>query len=144
MCFDIMNLDQVVKILRENAQPNQVKRMADFGINPKKNLGISVKTLRSIAKTIGKDHNLALQLWKTGIHDARILAPHIEETEKVTPQQMDSWASDFDSWDVCDNCCGHLFDKTEYAYEKVEEWSKQKKRVCEACRVFFNCLVGSS
>jgi len=122
-----MDVDQVLEILQKNAQPDKVKRMADFGINPEKSLGISVATLRSIARKIGKDHELALKLWETGIRDARILAPHIDEVKKVTPTQMDAWADDFDSWDVVDNCCGHLFDKTPYAYEKVVEWSTHEK-----------------
>lgn len=122
-----MDVDQVLEILQKNAQPDKVKRMADFGINPENSLGISVATLRSIARTIGRDHELALKLWESGIRDARILAPHIDEVKKVTPTQMDAWADDFDSWDVVDNCCGHLFDKTDYAYEKVVEWSNHEK-----------------
>jgi 3-methyladenine DNA glycosylase AlkD len=87
-------------------------------------LGVSVPTLRGIAKKLGRDHGLALALWKSGIHEARILASMVDEPARVTSAQMDRWARDFDSWDVCDQCCSNLFDQTEFAYEKAVEWAK--------------------
>jgi 3-methyladenine DNA glycosylase AlkD len=120
-----MNYDQVMKKLKSLKNPKNVEGMARFGINPDKNYGINVTTLRKIAKEIGKDHELALQLWDSGIHDARMLAAHIDEADKVTEEQMEEWAHDFNSWDVCDNACGHLFDKTKYCYKKAFEWTKR-------------------
>ena len=46
----------------------------------------------------------------------------------VTEQQMESWVNDFDSWDVCDLACSHLFDKTPLAWKKAVEWTKRNKR----------------
>lgn len=100
--------------------------MARFGINPNKALGISIPKLRKLAKETGKNHKLALQLWKTGIHEARILAGLIDEVDKVTTKQMDSWIKNFDSWDVCDQVCANLFDKTPFAFKKTIEWTKRK------------------
>ena len=121
----IMNYNQIMKKLKSLENPKNVEGMARFGINPDKNLGISVTTLRGVAREIGKDHDLAMQLWDSGIHDARMLAAHIDEPEKVTEEQMDKWALDFNSWDVCDNACGHLFDKTKHGYKKAFEWTKR-------------------
>jgi len=78
-----------------------------------------------MAKEIGMNHNLANRLWGSKIHEARILASLISNPEMVTEEQIEKWAKDFDSWDVCDLCCGNLFDKTKYAYKKAVEWSSR-------------------
>jgi 3-methyladenine DNA glycosylase AlkD len=119
-----VSAESVVRELRSQWDPAAVKGMARFGISSKNTLGVSVPTLRSMAMKLGKDHALALAPWKSGIHEARILAPMVDEPAKVTEGQMEEWARDFDSWDVCDQCCGNLFDKTKFAYEKAVEWAK--------------------
>lgn len=119
--------EEVIKELKKLSNPKNVEGMARFGIKPDKALGISVATLRKLAKEIGKNHKLALQLWKSGIHEARNLAGLIEEVDKVTEKQMDSWIKDFDSWDVCDLVCANVFDKTPLAFKKAAEWTKQKR-----------------
>jgi 3-methyladenine DNA glycosylase AlkD len=104
-----------------------VAGMARFGINPKNTYGVSIPDLRRIAKELGRNHVLALQLWGSGIHEARILASMIDDPQKVTSTQMERWVRDFDSWDVCDQCCRNLFDKTAIARTKVIEWSSRKE-----------------
>lgn len=117
---------EVLRKLRANANPTNVAGMARFGINPKNTLGISMPTLRALAKEIGKDHVLALELWNTKIHEARILAGLIDDPKLVTVAQMDRWVRDFDSWDVCDQVCCFLFDKTPHAYTQAIKWSDAK------------------
>lgn len=80
-----------------------------------------------MAKEIGRNHLFAEELWASGIHEARILASMIDEPQLVTTQQMDDWVHDFDSWDVCDQVCGNLFDKTPCAYQKAIEWCSQEQ-----------------
>ena len=101
--------------------------MARYGIVSKKVFGISVVTLRGIAKQIGRNHSLALDLWKTGVLEARFLAAFIEEPDKITESQMDRWAKDFDNWAICDGCSLHLFDRTPFAWKKALEWTKRKE-----------------
>ncbi len=113
--------------MRSHSNPEAVQGMARFGINPKNTYGVSIPVLRKMAKELGSDHSLALKLWESGIHEARILASMIDLPDKVTPTQMDRWAEDFDSWDVCDQCCSNLFDKTEAAYQKASEWSSRQE-----------------
>lgn len=98
--------------------------MARFGINPQSTYGVSIPNLRKIAKETGKNHELAQQLWQSGIHEAKTLAGMIDEPSMVTEKQMNDWVKGFDSWDVCDQVCSNLFDKTEFAYQKVTEWSQ--------------------
>src|SRR3989304_4055506 len=104
-----MEYDDVIKRLKTLGDPRAVAGMARFGINPRNTLGISVVNLRALAKDIGKDHDLALELWASGIHEARILAAFVDEPGSVDEAQMESWVSDLDSWDVCDQCCANLF-----------------------------------
>jgi 3-methyladenine DNA glycosylase AlkD len=81
----------------------------------------------ALAKAIGKDHALAEQLWNSGIHEARILASMIDEPRLVTEEQVERWVAAFASWDVCDQCCGNLFDRTPFAYRKALEWSERSE-----------------
>ncbi len=105
------------------ANPKNVAGMARFGISSEGTLGVSIPVLRKMAKETGRDHELAGELWKTGIHEARILAAMVDEPDRVTRKQMDDWVRDFDSWDVCDQVCMNLFDLTEHAYQKAVEWT---------------------
>ncbi len=118
-----MDLNDVLTELHSQASDENVAGMARYGINPDRTLGITIPALRAMAKRIGVDHGLALELWSSGIHDARTLAGMIDDPAQVTSEQMDLWASEFDSWDVCDQVCGNLFDRTPFAFDKVREWS---------------------
>jgi 3-methyladenine DNA glycosylase AlkD len=126
-----MNYPQLMKKLRSLSRPQEIERMARFGINIDNTFGISMPTLRIIGKEIikeqGKDHKLALDLWKTGNLDARILASLIDDQEQITEKQMDSWVKDFNSWDVCDQTCMNLFSKTVHVYKKINKWSQRKE-----------------
>jgi len=135
-----MKCEEVIEKLKSLYSPENVKGMARYGINPKNNLGVSICKLRPIAKDIGKDHNLALKLWGSGIHDARLLACFIEDPAKVTGEQMDSWAKDFDSWDVCDQACTSLFDLTSLAWRKVFEWAEHDEEFVK--RGAFSLIAG--
>ncbi len=97
--------------------------MARYGIPNDKAFGVPVGKMRQLAKQLGPNHELALSLWKTGWYEARMLAAFLDEPEKVTSKQMDSWCKDFDNWAICDTVCFHLFDRTPYAWGKVKRWS---------------------
>jgi 3-methyladenine DNA glycosylase AlkD len=122
-----MEAEQVIADLKRQANAQNVEGMARFGIRPANVLGISMPALRKMAKEIGRDHATALALWDAEIHEARILASMIDEPRLVSPEQMDAWVNDFDTWDACDQVCGNLFDKTPFAYQKAVEWCHEKK-----------------
>ena len=122
-----MTYQQIIKKIKASYNKKNVEGMARFGIDVKKAYGMPMPALRKLGKEIDKDHKLALQLWKSGIHEARILASLVDEPEKVTASQMDSWVKDFDSWDVCDQCCMNLFDRTPHTYKKAIAWSRRKE-----------------
>jgi len=120
-----LNGNEAFKRLKALSDPGAVEGMSRYGINPENTLGISIPNLRKLAREAGKDHSLALELWESGIHEARILAGMVDDPELVTGDQMESWVIEFDSWDVCDQVCMNLFWLTEFAYDKCFEWSSR-------------------
>ncbi len=122
-----MRYETIIEKLKSMADPDVAEGMARFGINPEKTLGVQVNRLRELAKEIGRDHELAARLWESGIHEARILASIVDEPAEVTVEQMERWAMEFDSWDVCDGCCSNLFEKTPYAIDMAVEWSGREE-----------------
>ena len=119
--------ERVIKRLRGMSNDDNVRGMARYGIATAGTLGISMPEIRRMAKELGKDHELALELWKSKIHEARILAALIAEPKRMTRRTMELWVKDFDSWDVCDQVVSNLFDKTSVAYELAFVWSVREE-----------------
>ena len=117
----------IIRRLEELSDPKVAKGMARAGVKANKVYGISIPNLRKIAKETGKNHTLAQELWASGMHEARIIACMIDDHKLVTKEQLENWVKDFDSWDLCDGCCGNLFDKTIFAYQKAIEWSSRQE-----------------
>ncbi|APV43989.1 3-methyladenine DNA glycosylase AlkD [Dehalogenimonas formicexedens] len=117
--------ETIVAQLKSLANPVNVAGMARFGIKADNTLGISMPILRAMARPHRKNHELALELWQSGIHEARILASLVDDPKKVTVEQMETWTVDFDSWDICDQVCSNLWEKTPYAYDKAVEWARR-------------------
>jgi 3-methyladenine DNA glycosylase AlkD len=114
-----MFVTEIIQVLTDRSSPVYLEGMKRFGIDSSKALGVPMPEIRKLAKSINKDHSLALELWETGIHEARIMASLIDDPKLVTPQQMDTWVKDFHSWDLCDQVCGNLFDRTVFAMERA-------------------------
>ncbi|MDO3644291.1 DNA alkylation repair protein [Mucilaginibacter sp. L3T2-6] len=118
--------DEIIDILKEKSNEKYKAGMKRFGIVDEFALGIRLPELRKIAKLIKSDHSLALDLWKTKIHEARLLASMIADPKQLTEAQADSWVHDFYSWDVCDQVCGNLLDKTPFAIDKARQYSRSE------------------
>jgi 3-methyladenine DNA glycosylase AlkD len=97
--------------------------MARYGITARRAFGVSMATMLSLRKRLGKDHALALALWDTGWHEAKVLAALVDEPARVTRRQMNAWAAGFENWADCDTVCFHLFDKTPHAWAKASQWA---------------------
>jgi 3-methyladenine DNA glycosylase AlkD len=116
---------EVLSELKKHADPKARAQLAYFGVNVSRAYGISAPVLHAFARHIGKDQTLAEDLWSTGIHDARILAPLVGESEKITSAQMERWVRDFNSWDVVDTGCCYLYAAAKPAWNKIYEWSNR-------------------
>lgn len=126
-----MKVDEVLRHLRSLGTPDNVTGMSRFGITTKKAFGVSTPVLKQFAREVKKQaddrHTLALELWKTENYDARALAFLIDDPKKVSREQMDSWAADFDNWATVNGTCCYLFCRTPFAYEKAVEWAGRDK-----------------
>ncbi|MBI5403183.1 MAG: DNA alkylation repair protein [Ignavibacteriae bacterium] len=119
-------IEKIKKYLELKGSEKNLLGMQRFGIRFNKAYGVNIPVLRKLAKDFRKNHEFALELWETKIHELMLLAIFIDDYRKVTKAQMNKWVKDFNSWDICDQCCSNLFEKTPYAYEKIFEWSKSK------------------
>ncbi|MFQ5640245.1 MAG: DNA alkylation repair protein [bacterium] len=122
-----MQYEDILKELKSLSSPEAVEGMTRFGINPKNSYGVSMPNLRKIAKKTGKNHALAKKLWSSNMRETRILASMIDEPKLVTENQMETWVKEFDYWEICDQCCMNLFERTEFAYHKAVEWSSREE-----------------
>ena len=122
------SLEAILAELKRNASKQYRADMsARYGIVTKAEVyGTPVAKLRLMAKSIGRDHALAEKLWRTGVHDARMLATMVGDPTEVTPAEMDRWAKDFDNWGIVDTACFHYWDRTPHAFRQIEKWSKAK------------------
>ena len=114
--------------------------MSRFGISSRGRLGVSVPDMRAVATDIGRDHRLALALWKTEIAEARQVAAMIDDPRLVTERQMESWVADFDSWDVCDGVCLNLFENTSLVWKKIRDWAERDEEFVK--RASFALIAG--
>ena len=121
------NCALALRELRAMGEQRNIDGMAKFGIRAKVVYGVAKPKMDELARRIGKNHDLALELWATCVHDARILAGMIDEPRHVSASQMERWVLDFDNWDVCDGTCCHLFVFAAPAWAKAVEWSRRKK-----------------
>jgi 3-methyladenine DNA glycosylase AlkD len=134
--------DEIIELLRQKGNVASKLGMARYGINTDKAFGVSIPFLRSIAADNKNNHELALDLWKTSYHEAMILASMIDDPEKVTEKQIESWVKMFDSWDLCDQCCSNLFVRTPFAYDKAIDWTlRDETFVKRAGFVMMACIA---
>jgi 3-methyladenine DNA glycosylase AlkD len=121
------SVKDIVEKLKTKANPDNLEGMARYGMDTTNRLGNSIPFLRKLAKEIGKDHKLALELWEKGIDETKILASMIAEENKLTEEQAEKWVADFNSWDVCDQVCMNLFEKMPFVQKKIKEWSEREE-----------------
>ena len=115
----MMSVEDVLKEMKTVSSLKTIASQERFAIGSVNNIGMTVPQMRTVAKKIGKNHPLSLQLWKTNIHEARHIAAMIADPKQVTEKLMEQWLRDFNSWDIVDGCCSGLFDKTPIAFEKA-------------------------
>lgn len=133
-------INSIIEKLKSSGSEKNIAGMARFGISSVNTLGVSMPEIRALAKSIKKNHPLAIELWESGIHECKILAALTADPTLTTPIMMDSWVAEIDSWDVCDQACFNLFDKTPYAKEKVYYWAESDEEFTR--RAAFALLAG--
>src|ERR1039457_7108729 len=137
-----MTAPEILAALRAQANPKNVAGMARYGISAKGTLGVPVESIRRLAKQAGRSHELAAELWASGIHEARILATIVDDPALVSPFQLNRWVGDFDSWDVVDQACQTLFRYTPYAWAAAVEWAGARREFVR--RAGFALMAGGA
>ncbi len=96
------SVDDILGWLAAHRSETNIAGMARYGIKTDKAFGVSNAELRPFARQIGRNHERALALWRTGWREARLLASFTDEKKQVTLEQARKWAGDFDSWEIVD------------------------------------------
>lgn len=118
---------KIIARLRGLRNPRNIEGMRRFGLVTRhEQLGLSVAALRDLGRPYCRDHDLALQLWESGVSEAMVLAAVIDDPKQVTRGQMERWVRDCDNWGLTDALCFGLFDRTPFAEVKAHAWSQRK------------------
>ncbi len=116
-----MDTSTIIEQLHEKSSPNHLQKMKRFGINVETAIGVSIPNIRIIAKSFKNNNAVATELWKTNIHEARLLASIIIDPKTFGMQQAERWIADFNSWDLCDIACDQLA-KTPFCLEMIQKF----------------------
>lgn len=135
-----MDVSEIIADLRQLATPEHYAKLKHFGIEDKNALGVKIPDLRKYAKELGKNHELALELWETGIHEVRIMASYIADPKQLTEAQAERWIRSFDSWDVCDQTCD-VIGKTDFAQKLIENYSAENKEFVKRTAFVLMCTL---
>lgn len=135
-------VETILAELEAHGTEENRKGMARFGISTDRAFGVPMAVIRPMARPYRRRHDLALALWATGMHEARIFAAIIEDPKEIAPEQMDAWAADFDSWDLCDQASMNLFAASPYVHDKIEAWAKDDREFVR--RAAFATIAGYS
>lgn len=138
-----MTASEIINELKKNYSEKNIAGMARYGINVQNAFGVSMPLMRNLAKKIGVNQKLSLELWDSGFHEAKHIASMIGDPERVTKGQMNKWVKDFNSWDVCDGTCSNLFRKTPFAIEKILEWAERKEEFVKRAGFSLLCYVAT-
>ncbi len=119
-----MDYTEIINRLHQLSEPDKVAfKEKKYGIIANNSLGIYQKDIKELAKEIGKDSSLAIQLFDSGIYEARILCSKLFKPKELTEAIMEKWVKTFENWEICDSFSMGLFAKSEYAVSKAIEWS---------------------
>ena len=139
---ELKSCQEILEILKSKQSTENMAGMSRFGINVDNAYGVTVKVIKEIAKTLPQNHQLADELWNSGIHEARILSSLVDEYDKLTEEDLERKVLDFDSWDVCDLTCNNLFVYTPFCEKKIFEWAdRDEEFVKRAAFVLIACAA---
>lgn len=135
-----MTVKEALNELKSLSTPEHFEKLSYFGIRNEKAFGVKIPLIRELARRIGKNHELALELWRTEVHEARLLATFIDNPKQITENQFDSWVGDFNSWDICDQCCSLLI-KTPFAIPKIAIYASAKEEYVKRTAFVLMCAL---
>jgi 3-methyladenine DNA glycosylase AlkD len=112
--------------LEQRASKSVRDGMARYAIPSDHALGVRMGEIQKLGKQLGRDHDLAQALWKTGVYEARMLCAYVDDPARVTPAVMNAQARDFDNWAVCDTLCFALWVRSPHAFAQIRKWATSR------------------
>lgn len=123
-----MSYQEIIERLYElEDQEKVIFKKLKFGIVASNSLGIYHKDLKELAKEMGKNSQLAVQLFDSGIYEARLLCSKLFHPKDLTENLMEKWVKTFENWEICDSFCMGVFAKSDFALTKILEWSDREE-----------------
>lgn len=118
--------------------------MREKGVEYKLNWGASIPMLQEKAREIGKDYDLAFELWKADVRECKILATMIMPADKMLPEVVDIWMEQTISQEIAEQAAFNLYQHLPFAAEKAYQWMASEKELYQLCgfhiltRLFMN------
>ncbi len=135
---------EIKQSLRQLMDGQTAQSMRDKGVDYKLNWGASIPTLREKAEEIGKDYDLAIELWKADVRECKILATMVMPAEQILPEVVDIWMEQTPSQEIAEQAAFNLYQHLPYAPEKAYQWIASDKDMEQLCgfhvlsRLFMN------
>ena len=133
-----MKVNEILVELENLATSDHYHKLSHFGIPTNKALGVRVPDIRNLAKKIGNNQNLGFELWKTDVHEARLLATMIMDGRLLTENEFDSLVNDFDAWNICDCSC-YMLRNAIFARGKVDEYAENQREFVKRAAFVLMC-----
>ena len=118
--------------------------MRDKGVEYKLNWGAAIPMLQETAREIGKDYDLAVELWKADVRECKILATMIMPADEMLPEVVDIWMEQTASQEIAEQAAFNLYQYLPFAAEKAYQWMASEKELYQLCgfhiltRLFMN------
>ena len=122
-----MEFDEIIHELESLSDVDYAQNMKNFGIQYVRSYGLRIPQIKRIAKSCGKNHELAQKLWNHGYHETYIMATLVVEEDKVTSSQLNEWVDEFYSWDLVDQACINLLRFIPEAWDNIFVWCDSDK-----------------
>ncbi|MCX7553658.1 DNA alkylation repair protein [Marinicella sp. S1101] len=135
-----MKQADVLKLLQAHQNERGIKNWIEMEQDSEyKSFGIGLTVLRKLAKEVGKNHELALQLWNSDCYDMKVLGVLIDEPKKITREQMEAQVKDLDYGMMVHvfSACGAPVAKVNFIDEVADEWVKSDDSVKRRCAYGF-------
>jgi len=122
-----MTKNEVFALLEENQNERGV---ANWKKKPSrlKSFGIGLTQLRKLAKMIGRDHDLARQLWESDVYDAKVIGLLVDDPKQLSREQVEQQVEELE-----DGLLRHVFAtcdatlaKTPFAFNLACEWMENE------------------
>lgn len=122
-----MTCDEVISELKSLSSEKYKANVVKMGIPEASSIGVSTGDIRKLAKSIEKSNEFAYKLWRTGYHEAKILAVLVFDKKYISLHDVDKLMNDVCSWDLCDHLCKNLIIKLKGYEELIGIWCDSKE-----------------